>query len=507
MNSENKVVNIINFIRSKSPDPNTTDLVETVEKEIILNKKYGFDNTFLIQYDALILNEYTDLLLRERDEHMEIGVWFEIAKPLVEKAGLKWRGRKGFVWDWHVNPGFLMAYTQDERKLLIDIVMEEFKRVFGSYPRSVGSWLIDSFSMEYMSEKYNIDAYCICREQYGTDGYTLWGGYYNQAYYPSKRNMIIPAASKSNQINVPVFRMLGIDPIHAYDDIYVNETPYQGCKTMEPFWSSGADENWVRWYLKNNFEVEDLGFSYTQIGQENSFGYSKFGKALEMQFRVVDEFVKEGKVCVKKLCDTGSWFKKQYDSTPATAFSAMDYWGKDDFKSIWYDSKKFRANLFCKNGKIWFRDINIFNDSYIERYYDNVETGHSAVYDAFPIVDGLVWSDDTVRAGLYFDKAGTIKSLKKSGDNLVAEIAFEDLSTASVIFSESGVEINNSCSLSLKYSDNKANPIKETKDNALIYSYNGYEYSLNVLIGKMNKDKQYTFTPENNKIKFIFKCI
>ena len=48
----NRIVNIVNFIRGIEPR-RELDLVEPVREEIYLNKKYGFDNTFLIQYDAM----------------------------------------------------------------------------------------------------------------------------------------------------------------------------------------------------------------------------------------------------------------------------------------------------------------------------------------------------------------------------------------------------------------------------------------------------------------------
>ena len=35
----------------------------------------------------------------------------------------------------------------------------------------------------------------LCRDQKGIDGFTLWGGYVNGAYYPSKVNENIPAQS------------------------------------------------------------------------------------------------------------------------------------------------------------------------------------------------------------------------------------------------------------------------------------------------------------------------
>ena len=48
------------------------------------------------------------------------------------------------------------------------------------------------------SEKYSSDAFIICREQWGMDGYTLWGNSYSGAYYPSKNNMQTPTQNLEN---------------------------------------------------------------------------------------------------------------------------------------------------------------------------------------------------------------------------------------------------------------------------------------------------------------------
>lgn len=42
---------------------------------------------------------------------MELGVWLENCRDLIEAIGLKWRGREGYDWDWSVNVGFLESYS------------------------------------------------------------------------------------------------------------------------------------------------------------------------------------------------------------------------------------------------------------------------------------------------------------------------------------------------------------------------------------------------------------
>lgn len=136
-----------------------------------------------------------------------MGGWWEITQPHVEAAGMEWRG--AYPWDWHANVGFSSGYEPQEREKLVDTYMAKFKEVFGRYPASVGSWFIDARTPQYMADRYGIVASCNCRDQVGTDGYTLWGGYWNQGYYPSKLNAYMPAQTRDGQIGVPVFRMLG----------------------------------------------------------------------------------------------------------------------------------------------------------------------------------------------------------------------------------------------------------------------------------------------------------
>ena len=103
-----RIVNVINFIRLLEPrDPvNITEdvLFDAVRQEAEMLKRYELRGTFLIQYDALIVPRYQQLLKEGLYEGSEVGAWWEITQPHVEAAGLKWRGR--FPWDWHAHVGF-----------------------------------------------------------------------------------------------------------------------------------------------------------------------------------------------------------------------------------------------------------------------------------------------------------------------------------------------------------------------------------------------------------------
>lgn len=148
-----RIVNIINFIRLLEPrDPvNISEdvLFDAVRQEADMLKEYQLPGTFLIQYDALIVPRYQQLLKEGLYEGSEVGAWWEITQPHVEAAGLKWRGR--YPWDWHAHVGFSTGYTPEERELLVDIYMAKFKEIFGVYPRSVGAWYIDAHTLDRKS--------------------------------------------------------------------------------------------------------------------------------------------------------------------------------------------------------------------------------------------------------------------------------------------------------------------------------------------------------------------
>src|SRR3982751_6857214 len=94
--SHPKIVNIVNFIRLLEPrDSAITEnvLYETVVKQVGILKQYHLKGTFLLQYDALMDSRYQKLLSSLPKDEFEIGAWWEIPQPLVEHAGLQWRGR------------------------------------------------------------------------------------------------------------------------------------------------------------------------------------------------------------------------------------------------------------------------------------------------------------------------------------------------------------------------------------------------------------------------------
>lgn len=330
------IITIISFIRGTEPRP-PIDLVEPVRRQMELAKQHKFPVTWLVQYDAIIDPRFVELL-KAADPRDEIGGWFEMNRPHVEAAGLRWRGRSD--WDSHADVAFSIGYTPAERVKLVDAFMAKFKEVFGRHPASVGAWIIDAHTLSYLAERYGIVASCNAADQGDTDGRTLAGGYCGPAYYPSRRNAFMPAQGKSRQIPVPVFRMSGTET--DLDDIIAGPS---------------------------------LSFGYAQVSGEG-------------QINRLAELSAAGKVQVQTLGATGRWFTKQFGRTPPSAVVAMEDSKGESRRAAWYSSRFYRAGFLWEGDRLVVCDVHKFDQSYPERYLKDRCRTHDCIYDTLPVYDG-----------------------------------------------------------------------------------------------------------------------
>jgi hypothetical protein len=416
-----RIVNVYNFIRNSDYRLEHSEeiLFDCTRRQIELLKGVGLPATWALQYDALVNPRYQKLLKEQLGSKDEIGAWWEIPRQLAEKAGIRWRGAHD--WDPVANVGFSPGYTPDERRALVDVYMADFKAVFGFYPRTAGSWFIDEVTLEYMSEKYGLIASCNCKDQIGTDFYTLWGGYWNQAYYPSRVNAYMPAQTRKGQIDVPVFRMLGSDPIYQH-----GTTP--GLISLEPVYKNGGGgmPRWVDWFMRGLIEQPALAFGYTQAGQENSFGWEAMKDGLTYQARLLAEQARAGKIRVETLEQSGRWFRNNYRRTPATAVVALEDWKGEGRKTVWYNSRYYRLNLLWESNTLFIRDLHCFAEQVVSPTHNTPLKETSLTYETLPIVDWAGWSaSGRERAGMWpvrLDTNGAALPLVLSGEPAVREI-------------------------------------------------------------------------------------
>ena len=376
----------------------------------------------------------------------------------------------------------------------------------------VGSWLLDAYSMEYMCRKYKIKAFCICREQYAIDAYTLWGGISSGGYYASKNNMICPAQTEEMQISAPVFRMLGADPIYNYDSTkyFSGETVYVW--TMEPGWTCGQNPDIYDWYLETYYKTPCLAFSHATTGQENTFGWEEklipnskgVAVGYPMQIEKLTKLQAEGFVHMEKLGETGENFKMAFKTTPPQAQVVNTDWNGNGIKTVWYNCKNYRSNIFLKGGKLVFRDINLYDENYPERYLEVPCEKWMAVYDTLPILDTFVWSLEGKECFLTIQKE--VKDIITSEIDeikLRVDIQYTDGSNGYILFKETGIHLGN-VNLHLNFGTPKETEI-DLVDGRIIARHNGFSYGLSILGDIRKTDSGFDILEKGGEIIFKVK--
>ena len=371
-----------------------------------------------------------------------------------------------------------MAYDHAGRQKLIDAAFQKFKKEFGSWPKSVGSWLLDAWSMDYMVKTYGVDGFCICREQDNTDAYGLRGGYSNGAYYPSKKNMLSAAVEMKNAVQAPVFKMLTPDPIYNYGKPHTlyRGFPHHNPPTMEPVWAGGFTPATVDWFFRVYTEPEGLlNLSYMQTGQENSFGWRSISRGWPMQCEKIAVEQVAGHIIVEKMGDTARAFKTTHRMNCPQTQIALEDWLGTGRKSIWYNSRFYRANLFMEGTRLYFRDIHKMSDSFKEPFLDKVCTGWQALYYTPPIVDQWMFRSENASGTMDFSGTFTSLRVKADGDDTLVVTATRTDGTSAIVRFEEGHIIIATSKLDAEYEEKFAKMLS-VKANGIDFTFDGYRY-------------------------------
>ena len=390
------IVNIYNFIRKSHVEPSEfiIDDFETIRNQLVLMKQLGLPGTYALKYDALMDPHYQVLLKDYLDENDEISAWWEISSELCRRAGIGFRdSRQEEEYDDRVNSAYSIGYTPEERRRLVDAYMADFYSVFGKYPATIGAWILDNVTLQYATERYGVCGACCCRDQMATDGFTLWGGWPNGVYFPSKHNYYLPASSEENQLSIPMFRMLGPDPIYNFEAGVRDRL--EGVYTLEPAWLTGRDMNFISWIFERLTDEDALGVGYAQVGQENNFLWENIRPGFGPQLAHLEKLVKAGKLRVETLGQSARWYRAQYRLTAPVSYQASRDWNPRfaslGLSSQFYASCNYRVGLLGEEGRLRIRDLFLFREDYACRYLDKPMDGTKSLNDALPVLFPQIW--------------------------------------------------------------------------------------------------------------------
>jgi hypothetical protein len=331
----------------------------------------------------------------------------------------------------------------------------------------------------------------------------------------------MPAQNEKSQLPVPIFRMLGSDPIRQYDTGLGSSR--QGVITLEPVYpEAGGDSTWVNWFFREFVNGESLAFNYAQAGQENSFTWDAMAKGFMIQMPLIARLRDEGKIRVETLEASGNWFRKTFKTTPATSFIAEQDLPGENRKTVWFNSRFYRLNLLWENNNLRIRDIHLFDEAFPSIYTTQKATSNECSFFTLPFVDGYLWSEKQgLLAGLRFKTLVNGKEeLLKGGDPIVSSpeegklhiswplTGFEgvvemDIDEKTIKISVKGDQLPK-WFLGFDSAKTKDLPFKAIRQNRMDCEFEGMKYSVKATAGTFSAgsdQNHFVITPTKNGIE------
>ena len=188
------------------------DKMEAFRFQQELVHEIGLNATILVTYEAMHNEQSVEYIKQQENYGDEIGIHLEgiQCKAFREKFGMEERA--------------LYLYAFEDKKKILTEIFSKFYEIFNRYPTSIGSYYLDSQTLEWMHANYPMIQACIvsCFEE----GVHMFSGNRNQwylfseggpwgVYYPSKNNSLCPGFNEQNAIDIVAFPHLNRDMLLA----------------------------------------------------------------------------------------------------------------------------------------------------------------------------------------------------------------------------------------------------------------------------------------------------
>ncbi len=431
--AENSFVNVVNPIRgSDFWEDKTQQPVDVVKNEIEVLQKNEVVATWLIRFDAL--GDAKILAAVNSRTSDEKGLFLEITNSLTKAAGVEYQKSES----WHfAGSALLTGYTQEDRIKIIDAAFNRFKESFGYFPKSVGAWWVDSYSLSYMQKRYGITAALIVADQYSTDGYQVWGQYWSTPYYPSLRNALYPAQTLENKIPVVITQWAARDPVNGYG------------KGVEESTFSVQPNDYLDYHNLSVVYFSSLVDIYTNpvfgqfgqlvVGLENSYSWNKYGQEFEREIELLVKKQNSGQFKLVTMSQFASWYKENFPTVSSEhIIFAEDPLGSGK-KAIWFMNPYYRVGWFYENPGSVIRDIRQYVEGEEEICYRKACKELNFATLATRVLDDVTNGDKWV---IDIGKIEDFK-LEKDKDNYVISYTNEAGKSRTIQFLPRDIEVDN----------------------------------------------------------------
>lgn len=365
----------------------TKDYLGSFNAEVNEVELRNLSATWPITYDVLTKPDFVGAL-KNLNKDQELGIFLEITPMFAKDANVAYNKTDS----WHrATSLFLSGYSQDDRKKLIDTVFSRFKQTFGYYPKSVGSWWTDAFSLSYMQKTYGITGTLSVSDQYDLDGYQVWGTWWSVPYYPNSINAAEPAQSKKNKLDIVTFRWAARDPLNGHT------SPSKFTASMyspQDYGTIGIDNSYFD-HLIQTFAVRQLQntFGHATVGLEGDMGEQAYASTFATQMETMKNMSLNNEVSILTMKEFSSWYQKSFpDLSPRHMILADDLIGVQNKKAIWMQTPFYRIGLTydAVTQKIQVIDIRTYQENFIEPFFTSPNKQLSLSVNLPFLVDSVI---------------------------------------------------------------------------------------------------------------------
>jgi hypothetical protein len=163
-------------------------------------------------------------------------------------------------------------------------------------------------------------------------------------------------------------------------------------------------------------------------------------------------------------------------------------------KSVWYQSRYYRANLHFKGDLPFLRDLTVYSDRIPQPFFDNATRLNDVEQRMPPVLDGYHWRKETASgtgpgAGGFFSVAGTRLKLtgkpivEESGEMMTVDVPVQDGKTLHFEFGEKKISISHSGPLALNLSfewDPAKTNMTRVEPKQVHFQSDAFDYSIGV---------------------------